>query len=86
MCRCGSTPSDSDPKPAAATSSCTILRSKADMSSRAFDSPVVVTSARDPWEVSAEFVTHVTGLAPSTDELAVLRRATEDVLAAERSA
>jgi exonuclease SbcD len=36
--------------------------------------------------VSAQFVRHVTGRAPSADELAVLRRAYEDVAAAERSA
>ncbi|SFB05391.1 exonuclease SbcD [Cellulomonas marina] len=46
----------------------------------------LVTAARDPWEVSAEFVAHVTGRDATPAELAVLRRATEDVLAAERSA
>lgn len=45
-----------------------------------------VTSARDPLEVAAEFVEHVTGAAPSVAERDVLRRAYEDVLAAERSA
>ena len=40
----------------------------------------VVTAARDPVEVAAEFVEHVTGAAPTADELAVLRRAYEDVL------
>jgi DNA repair protein SbcD/Mre11 len=45
-----------------------------------------VTAARDPLEVVAEFVTHVTGSAPTDAEAAVLRRAYEDVVAAERSA
>ncbi|NCT91040.1 exonuclease SbcCD subunit D [Cellulomonas sp. APG4] len=45
-----------------------------------------VTSARDPLEVADEFVEHVTGAAPTPEERAVLRRAYEDVLAAERSA
>ncbi len=45
-----------------------------------------VTSARDPLEVAAEFVEHVTGAPPSGAERDVLRRAYEDVLAAERSA
>lgn len=45
-----------------------------------------VTSASDPLEVAAAFVEHVTGAAPSDAERAVLRRAYEDVLAAERSA
>ncbi|WP_129337228.1 exonuclease SbcCD subunit D [Cellulomonas endophytica] len=48
--------------------------------------PVLVTAARDPWRVSADFVEHVTGRAPDEAELAVLRRAYEDVVAAERSA
>lgn len=46
----------------------------------------VVTSASDPLQVAGEFVEHVTGAPPTTEELAVLRRAYEDVLAAERSA
>jgi len=46
----------------------------------------VVSAAADPVEVSAQFVRHVTGREPSSDELAVLRRAYEDVAAAERSA
>nr|WP_297423514.1 exonuclease SbcCD subunit D [uncultured Actinotalea sp.] len=46
----------------------------------------VVTSASDPLQVAGEFVEHVTGAPPTTVELAVLRRAYEDVLAAERSA
>lgn len=46
----------------------------------------LVSAAADPVEVSAEFVRHVTGRGPSADELAVLRRAYEDVAAAERSA
>jgi exonuclease SbcD len=46
----------------------------------------VVSAAADPVEVSAQFVRHVTGRAPSADELAVLRRAYEHVAAAERSA
>lgn len=45
-----------------------------------------VTAARDPLEVADEFVEHVTGTAPTPEERAVLRRAYEDVLAAERSA
>lgn len=46
----------------------------------------VVTAARDPVLVAAEFVEHVTGAAPTADELAVLRRAYEDVLGLGRSA
>ncbi len=46
----------------------------------------VVTAAQDPVEVAAQFVEHVTGAAPTSDELAVLRGAYESVLAAERSA
>lgn len=46
----------------------------------------VVTAARDPLEVAGEFVAHVTGAPPTPAEAAVLRRAYEDVLAAERSA
>lgn len=46
----------------------------------------VVTSAQDPVQVAADFVAHVTGAAPTPDELAVLRRAYEDVLAGTRSA
>lgn len=45
-----------------------------------------VTPALDPVDVARDFVTHVTGAAPTDAELHVLRRATEDVLAAERSA
>ncbi|WP_250447113.1 exonuclease SbcCD subunit D [Actinotalea sp. C106] len=52
----------------------------------ATDRATVVTAARDPLEVTADFVEHVTGTAPTEAELAVLRRAYEDVLAAERSA
>ena len=47
---------------------------------------VVVTAAQDPVDVAAQFVEHVTGAAPSVEELAVLRAAYEQVLAAERSA
>jgi exonuclease SbcD len=46
----------------------------------------VVTAAQDPVLVAAEFVEHVTGAAPTADELAVLRRAYEDVLGLGRSA
>ncbi len=46
----------------------------------------VVTAAQDPVDVAAQFVEHVTGAAPSGEELAVLRAAYEQVLAAERSA
>ncbi|MGN8244465.1 exonuclease SbcCD subunit D [Cellulomonas soli] len=45
-----------------------------------------VTAAHDPLEVAADFVAHVTGAAPTPDELAVLRRAYESVAASERSA
>ncbi|HEY0187892.1 MAG TPA: exonuclease SbcCD subunit D [Cellulomonas sp.] len=45
-----------------------------------------VTAARDPLEVVAEFVQHVTGTDPTPAEAAVLRRAYEDVVAVERSA
>ena len=46
----------------------------------------VVTAALDPVEVAADFVAHVAGRPASEPERAVLRRAYEDVLAAERSA
>jgi exonuclease SbcD len=45
-----------------------------------------VTAARDPLEVAAEFVTHVSGTPPTEAEAAVLRRAYEGAVAAERSA
>ena len=45
-----------------------------------------VTSANDPLVVAAEFVVHVTGMAATDAELAVLRRAYEQVTADERSA
>lgn len=45
-----------------------------------------VVAGRDPLEVAAEFVRHVTGADPLEAELAVLRTAYEYVLAAERSA
>lgn len=45
-----------------------------------------VTAARDPLEVAAEFVQHVSGARPTDAEAAVLRRAYEQVVAAERSA
>ncbi|RMI14400.1 exonuclease SbcCD subunit D [Cellulomonas triticagri] len=45
-----------------------------------------VTAARDPLEVAAEFVAHVSGTRPTDAEAAVLRRAYEHVVAAERSA
>lgn len=45
-----------------------------------------VSAARDPLEVAAEFVAHVSGTPPTADEAAVLRRAYEQVVAAERSA
>ncbi len=54
--------------------------------SRTTASPAPVTAAQDPLEVAAEFVAHVTGGRPTDAEAAVLRRAYEDVLAAERSA
>src|SRR5690606_23744522 len=46
----------------------------------------VVAPGRDPLEVAEEFVVHVTGGNPSDAERDVLRRAYEQVLAAERSA
>lgn len=46
----------------------------------------LVTSASDPLLVAADFVEHVTGAPPTRAEADVLRRAYEDVLAAERSA
>jgi exonuclease SbcD len=45
-----------------------------------------VTTARDPLDVAADFVTHVRGSAPDAAEAAVLRRAYEQVVGAERSA
>ena len=45
-----------------------------------------VTAARDPLEVAAEFVEHVTGARPTAPEQAVLRRAYDDVRADGRSA
>ncbi len=45
-----------------------------------------VTAAQDPLVVAAEFVEHVTGARPTEAEQAVLRRAYEQVVAAERSA
>jgi exonuclease SbcD len=46
---------------------------------------VAVTSARDPLEVAAEFVRHVTAAAPTPAESDALRAALERVLALERS-
>ena len=46
---------------------------------------VAVTSARDPLEVAAEFVRHVTAAAPTPAESDALRSALERVLALERS-
>lgn len=46
----------------------------------------VVTAAQDPVAVAAQFVEHVTGAAPTADELAVLLAAYESVLVADRSA
>ena len=48
--------------------------------------PQAVTAAHDPLEVSAEFVTDVSGAAPSGAEIDVLRRAYEAALAGDRSA
>ncbi|WP_454050450.1 exonuclease SbcCD subunit D [Cellulomonas sp. Marseille-Q8402] len=45
-----------------------------------------VTAARDPLEVAAEFVEHVSGARPTDAEAAVLRRAYEHAAQAERSA
>ena len=45
-----------------------------------------VTAARDPLDVAAEFVEHVTGVGPTEPERAVLRRAYEAVRADGRSA
>ena len=47
---------------------------------------VVVTSARDPLEVAAEFVQHVTAAEPTDAEAGALRAALERVVALERSA
>jgi exonuclease SbcD len=49
-------------------------------------SAAAVTAARDPLEVVEEFVAHVRGAAATPAESAVLRRAYEQVAAAERSA
>ncbi|QTE29554.1 exonuclease SbcCD subunit D [Pengzhenrongella sicca] len=46
----------------------------------------VVTSARDPLEVAAEFVRHVTAAGPTAAEAGALRAALERVVALERSA
>lgn len=50
--------------------------------------PSVVTAAHDPLDVAADFLTHVTGHGPTPAEVAVLRRAYEDVadVDAEKSA
>lgn len=48
--------------------------------------PAAVTAARDPLDVAAEFVEHVTGSGPTEPERAVLRRAYEAVQAEGRSA
>jgi DNA repair protein SbcD/Mre11 len=45
-----------------------------------------VTAAHDPVEVAGDFVAHVTGARPSEAEVAVLRAAYEQAVAAERSA
>jgi exonuclease SbcD len=45
-----------------------------------------VTAARDPLEVAAEFVAHVSGARPTEAEAAVLRRAYEHAAAVDRSA
>ena len=50
------------------------------------DEPRTVTAAHDPVEVSVEFVTDVSGAAPSGAEIDVLRRAYEAALAGDRSA
>lgn len=47
---------------------------------------VAVGAASDPLDVATQFVRHVTGGDPTPAELAVLRRAYEDVAAVERSA
>ena len=47
---------------------------------------VAVGAASDPLEVAARFVRHVTGAEATPAEVAALRRAYEDVTAAERSA
>jgi DNA repair protein SbcD/Mre11 len=49
-------------------------------------SHAAVTTARDPLEVAAEFVNHVTACDPTEDEAAALRAALEHVVALERSA
>ena len=45
-----------------------------------------ITTAHDPLVVAGQFVEHVTGAAATAEEVAVLRRAYEQVAAAERSA
>ncbi|RYV51870.1 exonuclease SbcCD subunit D [Pengzhenrongella frigida] len=47
---------------------------------------VAVTSARDPLEVAAEFVEHITAAEPTRAEASALRAALEHVLALDRSA
>lgn len=47
---------------------------------------IAVGAGSDPLDVAAQFVRHVTGADPAPAEVAVLRRAYEDVAAAERSA
>ena len=47
---------------------------------------VAVTSARDPLEVAAEFVQHITATGPTAAEADALRAALEHVLALDRSA
>ncbi|WP_407344940.1 exonuclease SbcCD subunit D [Pengzhenrongella phosphoraccumulans] len=47
---------------------------------------VAVTSARDPLEVAAEFVQHITAAGPTVAEADALRAALEHVLALDRSA
>lgn len=47
---------------------------------------IAVGVTSDPLDVAAQFVHHVTGAPPTPAEVAVLRRAYEDVTAAERSA
>lgn len=47
---------------------------------------LAVGAASDPLAVAAEFVRHVTGAEPTPAEVAVLRRAYEDVVSGQRSA
>jgi DNA repair protein SbcD/Mre11 len=63
-----------------------VVQHRAADGGRAASRATEVTAAHDPVDVAADFVHHVTGAAPLDDELAVLRRAYEQVADVERSA